>query len=271
MVRSSYEQKPYRKTLMGLYGATVFASPSTETKAGQAFLSHDPNTSGSLGMAISEAIEVAACDPSCHYALGSVLNHVLLHQTIIGQEAIMQAGEAEIVPDVIVGCCGGGSNFAGIAFPYIADMLAGKLPRIRFVAVEPTACPSLTRGEYRYDNGDAVGLTPLLKMYTVGRDFVPLPIYAGGLRYHGAAPLVSFLYHKKLIEAAAYDQDEVFVSAMQFARCEGIVPAPESAHAIKHVIVEALKAKAEGKKKIILFCLSGHGLLDLGSYGQFIK
>lgn len=271
MVKSSYEQKPYRKTVMHLYGGEVLASPSQTTHAGRAFLKKDPHTSGSLGMAISEAIEVAATTDGAHYALGSVLNHVMLHQTIIGQEAKLQMEKEGAYPDVVIGCCGGGSNLAGISFPFLADKLSGKNPKLRVVAVEPDACPSLTKGEYRYDSGDTAGMTPLMKMYTVGSDFVPSPIHAGGLRYHGDSPIVSFLYYKKLIEAAAYGQQEVFEAAQLFAQTEGIIPAPESAHAIKHVIVEARRAKEEGKKKVILFNLSGHGLLDLGAYEEFLN
>lgn len=271
MVRTSFEHKPYRKTVMNLYGATVISSPSDQTAAGRAFLEKDPETTGSLGMAISEAIEVAATTPRAHYALGSVLNHVLLHQTVIGQEAQKQMDAAGEYPDIIVGCCGGGSNLAGIAFPFIAEKLSGKAKSLRVVAVEPTACPSLTKGTYRYDSGDTAGLTPLMKMYTVGSGFVPSPIHAGGLRYHGDAPIVCFLYNKKLIEAVAYDQLSVFKAAEFFAQSEGIIPAPESAHAIKHVLVEALRAKKEGRKKTILFNLSGHGLLDLGAYEEFLE
>ncbi len=271
MVRTSYDHKPYRKTVMHLYGAKVVASPSNETVAGRAFLKKDPDTTGSLGMAISEAIEVAATTPNTHYALGSVLNHVMLHQTIIGQEAMRQIAKEGEYPDIVIGCCGGGSNLAGISFPFVADKLSGKKKHLRIVAVEPTACPSLTRGQYRYDSGDTAGLTPLMKMYTVGSDYVPSPIHAGGLRYHGDAPLVCFLYYKKLIEAVAYGQTEVFEAAKLFAQTEGIIPAPESAHAIKHVIVEAIRAKKEGKKKTILFNLSGHGLLDLGAYEEFLE
>jgi tryptophan synthase beta chain len=270
MVKSSYEQKPYRRTVMRLYGAQVLASPSEETAAGRRFLDSDSQTPGSLGMAISEAIEVAATTPGAHYALGSVLNHVLLHQTVIGQEAKMQLEKEGLYPDIVIGCCGGGSNLGGISFPFLADKVAGR-ERIRVVAVEPTSCPSLTKGEYRYDSGDTAGMTPLMKMYTMGSDFVPPPIHAGGLRYHGDAPLICFLYHKKLIEAAAYKQEEVFEAAQLFARTEGIVPAPESAHAIKHAIVEAMRAKKEGKKKTILFNLSGHGLLDMGAYEEFLS
>lgn len=271
MVKTSYENKPYRRTIMNLYGATVSASPSTETEAGRAFLQKDPNTTGSLGMAISEAIEMAVKTPHAHYALGSVLNHVLLHQTIIGQEAMIQMAEEGAYPDVVIGCCGGGSNLAGIAFPFIADKLSGKAKNLRVVAVEPTSCPSLTKGEYRYDSGDTAGMTPSMKMYTMGADFVPSPIQAGGLRYHGDSPLVSFLYHKKLIEAVAYDQKPVFDAARLFAETEGIVVAPESAHAVKHAIKEAIKAKERGEKATILFNLSGHGLLDLGAYEQYLE
>lgn len=271
MVKTSYENKPYRRTIMNLYGATVIASPSTQTEAGRAFLAKDPNTTGSLGMAISEAIEATVKMPKAHYALGSVLNHVMLHQTIIGQEAIVQMAKKGEYPDIVIGCCGGGSNLAGIAFPFLAKKLEGKSPKLRVVAVEPTSCPSLTRGEYRYDSGDTAGMTPNMKMYTMGADFVPSPIHAGGLRYHGDSPLVSFLYHKKLIEAVAHDQKAVFDAAKLFAETEGIVIAPESAHAVKHVIVEALIAKEEGKEKTILFNLSGHGHLDLGAYEQYLE
>ncbi len=271
MVKSSYEQKPYRKTVMHLYGADVSASPSRETQAGRSFLAKDPHTPGSLGMAISEAIEVAATTDGAHYALGSVLNHVMLHQSIIGLEAKEQLAREGAYPDVIVGCCGGGSNLAGVSFAFLADKISGKKPNLRVVAVEPDACPSLTKGEYRYDSGDTAGMTPMLKMYTVGSDFVPSPIHAGGLRYHGDSPLISFLYYKKLIEAVAYGQREVFEAAQLFAQTEGIIPAPESAHAIQQVIVEAKRAKEEGKKKVILFNLSGHGLLDLGAYEEFLS
>ncbi len=271
MVQSSYDQKPQRKTIMRLYGATVYASPSIETACGKKFRKEYPHTNGSLGMAISEAVEVAVTSKNTRYALGSALNHVLLHQTIIGQEAKKQMENVGEYPDIIIGCCGGGSNFAGIAFPFIAEKIAGKVSNLRAIAVEPTACPSLTKGEYRYDYGDTAGMTPLMKMYTVGSGYIPSPIHAGGLRYHGAAPLVSFLYYKKLIEAVAYDQKEVFVAVKLFIEEEGIIPAPESAHAIKHVIVEALKAKEEGKKKTILFNLSGHGLLDLSAYESFLE
>jgi len=271
MVQSSYDQKPYRKTIMHLYGGLVHASPSTITVCGKQFQKDYPHTNGSLGMAISEAIEIAVTSKNTRYALGSALNHVMLHQTIIGQEAKKQLAQVDEYPDVIIGCCGGGSNFAGIAFPFLADKIMGNATKLRCIAIEPTACPSLTKGEYRYDYGDTAGMTPLMKMYTVGSGYIPSPIHAGGLRYHGVSPLVSFLYHKKLIEAAAYDQKEVFVAAQLFIKTEGIIPAPESAHAIKHMIVEALQAKKEGKKKTILFNLSGHGLLDLGAYETFLN
>lgn len=257
MVRISCQQKPYRKDLMEIYGAEVFASPVG-----------DPNSRGSLGMAISDAIGDVMKNGNAHYALGSVLNHVLLHQTVIGLEAKKQMEKFGEYPDVVIGCCGGGSNLAGISFPFLAEKLSGVKKNLRVVAVEPTACPSLTCGEYRYEFGDSVGLTPLLKMYTVGRDFVPSSIHAGGLRYHGDAPLVCFLYDKKIIEAKAYDQLPVFDAGVLFAKTEGIVPAPESAHAIKAAIDEAIIAKNEEKKKVILFNLSGHGLLDLGAYGS---
>jgi len=271
MVKCSYEQKPYRKTVMQLYGAKVFASPSRETVSGRKFLEKYPNTSGSLGMAISEAIEIAAGNPKNKYSLGSVLNHVMLHQTVIGQEAKKQMEYEGDYPDIVIGCCGGGANLGGIAFPFIADKLSGAKPKLRVVAVEPTTCASLTKGQYRYDSGDTAGMTPLLKMYTLGNDFVPSPIHAGGLRYHGDAPLICFLYHKKLIEAVAYNQIDVFRAAQLFAQTEGIISAPESAHAIKHVIMEALKAKEEGKNKTILFNLSGQGLLDIEAYASFLE
>lgn len=271
MVKCSFEQKPYRKTIMQLYGAKVFASPSRETVVGRSFLKKYPDSSGSLGMAISEAIEIAVSNPEINYSLGSVLNHVLLHQTVIGQEAKKQMEKEGVYPDVVIGCCGGGANLGGISFPFIADKLSGARSKLRVVAVEPETCPSLTKGEYRYDSGDTAGMTPLLKMYTVGSDFVPSPIHAGGLRYHGDSPLISFLYHKKLIEAVAYGQLDVFQSAVLFARSEGIISAPETAHAIKQVIVEAQQAREEGKERIILFNLSGQGMLDLEAYEEFLN
>ncbi len=271
MVKNSFTQKPYRKTLMELYGGIVHASPSETTAYGREYLRLHPDTNGNLGIAISEAIERVVTETGSHYALGSVLNHVLLHQTIIGQEAITQMSDYDDDPDIVIGCCGGGSNFAGLAFPYLAhDMETGRKNR-RFIAVEPTSCPSLTEGEYRYDTGDTAGRTPMMKMYTMGSEYMPSPIHAGGLRYHGEAPLVSFLYEKNMIEAVAYGQVEVFDADNIFARCEGIVPAPESSHAIKHAIVEALRAKEEGKEKTVLLNLSGHGLLDLGGYAAYLE
>jgi len=267
MVKISYNQKPYRRVVMETFGAKVISSPSKETEAGKYFLKKYPDTHGSLGMAISEAIEVAAKDKNTKYTLGSVLNHVLLHQTVIGQEAKKQLKKAGVYPDVVIGCCGGGSNFAGIAFPFLADKLSGKKPDLRLMAVEPKACPSLCGGKFKYDFGDTAEMTPLLKMFTLGHTFVPAPIHAGGLRYHGVAPLLSFLYKKGLMEAKSFSQVPVFKAALDFIRCEGIIPAPESAHAIKAVIEEAKK----GEKKVILFNLSGHGFLDLGAYDEFLQ
>lgn len=271
MVKISYEQKPYRRVLMETWGANVIPSPSNITNAGRKILENDPKCTGSLGIAISEAIEDAASRKDTNYSLGSVLNHVLLHQTIIGLEAKKQMEKAGEYPDVIYGCIGGGSNFAGISFPFLMDKLQGKKPGLKVVAVEPTACPSLTKGEYRYDFGDTAGMTPLIKMYTLGHDFVPPPIHAGGLRYHGDAPIVCLLYNKKIIEAEAYAQTGVFRSAVNFARIEGIVPAPESAHAIKAVEEEALRCKKNKEKKVILFNLSGHGYFDLQAYADFFS
>ncbi|MEI6557832.1 MAG: TrpB-like pyridoxal phosphate-dependent enzyme [Rhodospirillaceae bacterium] len=268
MVKCSYHQKPYRRALMESYGARCVASPSTETNAGRAVLAANPESPGSLGIAISEAVEVAASREDTKYALGSVLNHVLLHQTVIGEEAIAQMAMAGAYPDVIVGCTGGGSNFAGIAFPFLGAKLRGG-PNLRIVAVEPAACPTLTRGRYAYDFGDTAGLTPLTKMHTLGSTFVPPGFHAGGLRYHGMAPLVSHIKELGLIEAVAYRQTECFAAGLQFARCEGIVPAPEATHAVKGAIVEALKAKAEGIPRTILFCLSGHGHFDMGAYSEY--
>jgi tryptophan synthase beta chain len=270
MVRVSFDQKPFRKTVMETYGAEVFASPSRETDFGKKILKQKPDHPGSLGIAISEALETVVKNKGYKYSLGSVLNHVLLHQTIIGLEAKKQMTKAGEYPDVIIGCVGGGSNFAGIAFPFLVDKLSGEKAKTRYIGVEPTSCPSLTKGEYRYDFGDTAKMTPLLKMKTLGSDYVPSPIHAGGLRYHGMAPQISFLYEQKLIEAVAYDQNPVFQAGVDFARCEGIIPAPESNHAIKAVIDEALIAKKEGKKKVILFNLSGHGLLDLNGYDKFL-
>ncbi|RME89625.1 MAG: TrpB-like pyridoxal phosphate-dependent enzyme [Candidatus Hydrogenedentota bacterium] len=269
MVKVSYEQKPYRRLLMETWGGNVTPSPSTETEAGRKVLEKDPNSTGSLGIAISEAVEVAAMNPDTNYSLGSVLNHVLLHQTIIGEEARLQMEMAGDYPDVIIASCGGGSNFAGISFPFLRDKFHGR--DMRVIAVEPTACPTLTKGKYAYDFGDTVGLTPLVKMYTLGHNFVPAGIHAGGLRYHGDSALVSQLYHEGQIEAMALEQRDIFEGAVLFARHEGIVPAPESAHSVQAAILEAKKADEEGKSKTILFNLSGHGHFDLAAYEQFFK
>jgi len=265
MVRVSYDQKPYRRALMETYGASVTASPSIETEVGRAILAAHPDSNGSLGIAISEAVEVAAKDPHTKYALGSVLNHVMLHQTVIGLEAIEQMAMAGEEPDVIMACTGGGSNFAGLAMPYIGRNLKGQ-SHARIVAVEPSACPSLTKGEFTYDFGDTGHLTPLVKMHTLGSTFMPPGIHAGGLRYHGMAPLVSHVMDLGLIEATSVQQLDAFAAGMQFARAEGIVPAPESNHAIAGAIYEALEAKREGKPRTILFNLSGHGNFDMQSY-----
>jgi tryptophan synthase beta chain len=265
MVKVSYEQKPYRKLLMQSWGAKVHASPSRNTEYGRKVLHADPECPGSLGIAISEAIEDAVKSKDTKYALGSVLNHVCLHQTVVGQETIKQMELAGETPDVIVGCIGGGSNFAGIAFPWLKEKIAGQ-QKYRVVAVEPAACASLTKGNLRYDFGDTAMMTPLLMMYTLGHDFIPPKIHAGGLRYHGMAPLVSHAYKLGLIEAVAYKQTKVFESAVQFARTEGILPAPEPSHAIAAVIDEAIRAREEGKKKVILFNLCGHGLMDMTAY-----
>ena len=251
------------------WGREIVASPSSDTNAGRSILAKDPNSRGSLGIAISEAVEDAATHDDTNYSLGSVLNHVMLHQTIIGQEAKKQMEKAGVYPDVVIGCVGGGSNFAGLALPFVKDKIDGK--KLRAVAVEPASCPSLTKGEFKYDFGDTVGLTPLLPMFTLGHDFMPPALHAGGLRYHGMAPIVSRLYQDKIIEAQAYDQKDVFESALLFARTEGIIPAPESSHAIKSAIVEALQAKKEGTKKVILFNLSGHGHFDMGAYDAYLS
>ncbi|MCX9084040.1 MAG: TrpB-like pyridoxal phosphate-dependent enzyme [Candidatus Methanoperedens sp.] len=270
MVKISYQQKPYRKSLMHLWGADVIPSPSEKTNSGRNILSKHPDSPGSLGIAISEAVEDAATHDDTHYALGSVLNHVMLHQTIIGQEAKQQLAMVDEYPDHIIGCVGGGSNFAGTSFPFLMDKFSGKKDT-NVIAVEPTACPSLTKGEFRYDFGDTAGLTPLLKMYTMGHEYIPPSIHAGGLRYHGDSPIVSQLYADKVIDAVAYHQTEVFDAAVQFARTEGIVPAPESAHAIKCAIDKALECKKSGEKKTILFTLSGHGHFDMGSYDSYFS
>jgi tryptophan synthase beta chain len=270
MVRVSYQQKPYRRMLMEAYGGTVHPSPSTTTEAGRRVLAQDPDSPGTLGTAISEAVEVAAGRDDTNYALGSVLNHVLLHQTVIGLEAKRQLEKVDRYPDVVIAACGGGSNFGGIAFPFLHDRLtAGRA--VRAVAVEPEACPTLTRGQFAYDFGDVAGLTPALAMYTLGHDFVPASIHAGGLRYHGDSPLVSQLYRDGIIEARAVGQRAVFEAALTFARTEAILPAPESAHAIRAAIDEALAAKAEGQRRVILFNLSGHGHFDLAAYDDYLN
>jgi len=269
MVKVSFFQKPYRRVLMELNGATVHASPTDFTETGRKALEADPDNVGSLGLAISEAVEDVMGHPGSHYALGSVLNHVLLHQTVIGEEAIEQVGAADAYPDVVIGCVGGGSSFAGIAFPFLRETLAGKA-KTRFVGVEPTACPSLTKGVFTYDFGDVAQTTPLLKMYTLGHDFMPAGIHAGGLRYHAMAPLLSHAYHLGMMEAVAVPQTKVFAAAQLFVQTEGILPAPESAHAIRTAIDEALAAKDEGKPKTILFNLTGHGFLDLGAYETYL-
>ncbi|RLG46924.1 MAG: TrpB-like pyridoxal phosphate-dependent enzyme [Thermoproteota archaeon] len=269
MVRVSYNQKPYRKYVMKLYGAEVVPSPSDRTEVGRRYLQQDPNHPGSLGIAISEAIEAALSDERVKYSLGSVLNHVLLHQTVIGEEVRKQFEVLGEEPDVLIGCVGGGSNFAGFTFPFIRDLLKGGR-KVRVIAVEPKACPSMTEGEYRYDFGDTAKMTPLLKMYTLGHEFVPPPIHAGGLRYHGAAPSVSLLKREGVIESVAYPQEEVFEAAALFARTEGLIPAPETAHAVKAAIDEALKAKERGEKIVIAFNFSGHGLLDLQGYADVL-
>ncbi|MCA9757045.1 MAG: TrpB-like pyridoxal phosphate-dependent enzyme [Candidatus Eisenbacteria bacterium] len=268
MVRVSFEQKPYRKALMEAFGARCVASPSTETASGRAILEKNPNSTGSLGIAISEAVEMAAQRDDTKYALGSVLNHVLLHQTVAGIEAIEQMEMAGDYPDVLVGCTGGGSNFAGLVNPFLGRQLRGG-EKVRVVAVEPAACPSLTRGKYAYDFGDTGHLTPLVKMHTLGSTFVPPGFHAGGLRYHGMAPLVSHLHQLGLIEATAYMQKECFAAGVQFARAEGIVPAPEATHAVKGAIEEALRCKAEGKSETILFNLCGHGHFDMQAYTDY--
>lgn len=271
MVKVSYTQKPYRRTFMELFGAKVIASPSEVTQAGRDFLKKDPHSPGSLGVAISEAVEMAVQRDDTNYSLGSVLNHVMLHQTIIGEEAKLQMEKAGVYPDIIIGCAGGGSNFAGISFPFVKEKISGQQKNLRIIAVEPSACPTLCKGKFAYDFGDEAGFTPLLKMYTLGHNFVPAGIHAGGLRYHGMSPLVSHLYHHHLIEAENFDQVEVFEAARTFAQTEGIVPAPESAHAIRSAINHALACKASGQAQTILFNLSGHGFLDLGSYDAFIQ
>jgi tryptophan synthase beta chain len=269
MVKVSYNQKPYRRIAMETWGATVHPSPSTVTNAGRKALEADPDSPGSLGLAISEAVEDAATHKNTNYALGSVLNHVLLHQTVIGLEAKKQLELAGEYPDIVIGCCGGGSNFGGISFPFIYDKIHGR--NVRAIAVEPISCPTLTKGQFRYDFGDIAGLTPLLMMYTLGHDFMPPGIHAGGLRYHGDSSLVSQLYHDGIIEAKAYGQIACFEAAVTFSKTEGIIPAPESSHAIRAVIDEAILCKEEGREKCILFNLSGHGYLDLAAYSDYLS
>lgn len=268
MVKVSYQQKPYRRSMIEAWGAQVVPSPSSDTEAGRQILEQDPESPGALGIAISEAVEDAATRDDTKYSLGSVLNHVLLHQTVVGQEAMKQMELAEDEPDVVIGCVGGGSNYAGIAFPFARRRLI-EGAKTRFIAVEPEACPTLTRGEYRYDFGDAAEMTPLMKMSTLGHTFVPPGIHAGGLRYHAMAPLLCHLHQSGVIEARAYHQNPIFEAAVQFARTEGIIPAPESAHAIRCAIDEALAAKEAGESRVILFNLSGHGHFDMGAYDQY--
>jgi pyridoxal-phosphate dependent TrpB-like enzyme len=272
MVKVSYQQKPFRRSMMQTWGAEVFASPTDMTEAGRGILAIDPDNQGSLGIAISEAVEEAASRADTNYALGSVLNHVLLHQTIIGQEAKKQFEKVGDYPDMIFAPCGGGCNFAGVSFPFFADKAAGdkRAQNLRFVAVEPTSCPTLTKGVYAYDFGDSSGYTPLMKMYTLGHDFMPPGIHAGGLRYHGDSPLISQLYHEKLIEAVAVPQVATFEAGVQFARAEGIIPAPESCHAIRAAIDEALRCKLSGEPKTLLINLSGHGHFDMASYDKYL-
>jgi tryptophan synthase beta chain len=270
MVSASYHQKPYRKALIETYGATIYPSPSTNTQYGRKVLEEDPDTPGSLGIAISEAVEVAATNEDVKYSLGSVLNHVLMHQTIIGEEALKQMAMVDETPDVVIGCTGGGSNFAGLAFPFVREKIAGSMdPVIR--AVEPDAAPSLTRGSYQFDFGDTGQMTPLVKMHTLGHPFIPDPIHAGGLRYHGMAPLVSHLKEDGLIEAESLNQTETFARAVEFARVEGIIPGPEPTHAVAAAMREAEEAREAGEERVILFNLSGHGHFDMGAYQAFFN
>lgn len=269
MVKVSYQQKPYRRILMETYGASVVASPSDETNAGRGILAQDPDSPGSLGIAISEAVEVAATRDDTNYALGSVLNHVLLHQTVIGEEALKQMEMAGEYPDVVAGCVGGGSNFAGLALPFVRENLTGG-KKARFVAAEPESCPTITRGKYTYDFGDTAGMTPLMPMHTLGHAFVPPGIHAGGLRYHGMSPIISKLVEDGHIEGRAFHQNACFDSALQFARTEGILPAPESSHAIRAVVEEAEAAREAGEARVILFNLSGHGHFDLSAYEAYL-
>ena len=269
-VGASYDQKPYRRMMIEAFGAVVHRSPSSLTEAGRAILADRPDHPGSLGIAISEAVEVAAPDPEVRYALGSVLNHVLLHQTVIGEEALLQLAKAGDTPDLIIGCAGGGSNLAGLAFPFLREKLAGR-NNATIRAVEPASCPSLTRGVYAYDFGDTAGLTPLMKMHTLGHDFVPDPIHAGGLRYHGMSPLISHVYELGLMEAISVPQTESFAAGLQFARTEGILPAPEPTHALAACIREALQCRESGEEKVILTALCGHGHFDLAAYDAYLS
>ena len=271
MVKVSYYQKPYRRVMMEAWGAKVVPSPSKDTETGRRILAQDPDCSGSLGIAISEAVEDAASRDDTLYSLGSVLNHVLLHQTIVGQEAKLQLEKVDAYPDIVVGCIGGGSNFAGLFLPFVKDKIEGKKRGLQIICVEPQACPSITKGLYAWDYGDVAGLAPIALMYTLGHSFVPPPVHAGGLRYHGMAPIVSHLHKLGFIEARAEYQIPIFQAAVQFARTEGIIPAPEPAHAIKVVIDEALKCKESGKAKTILLGLSGHGHFDLGAYDEYLS
>ncbi|MEM3725356.1 MAG: TrpB-like pyridoxal phosphate-dependent enzyme [Candidatus Bathyarchaeia archaeon] len=272
MVKVSYQQKPYRRIMMESYGADVYASPSEHTEAGRKILKEDPNSPGSLGIAISEAVEDALTHEDANYGIGSVFNHVLLHQTVIGLEAKKQMQIAEDYPDVIFGCIGGGSSFSGIFWPFYYDKVSKKAPKnTRFVAVEPTACPSVTKGEYTYDHGDTARITPLVPMHTLGHDYIPPPIHAGGLRYHGIAPTISLLASTKQLETVAYNQVEVFDAAKLFIQTEGIIPAPEPAHAIKAAVDEALKCRKTGEKKTILFLLCGHGYFDMQAYSDYFS
>ncbi len=271
MVKVSYNQKPYRRIMMETWGAKCVPSPSPDTQSGRAALAQDRNNGGSLGLAISEAVEDAVTHEGTHYSLGSVLNHVLLHQTVIGQEAIKQMEMAGYYPDIVIGCVGGGSNFGGIALPFLRDKIKGNKKNLRVIAVEPMACPSLTKGHYEFDYGDVAGMAPIAKMYTLGHNFMPPPVHAGGLRYHGMSPLISYLYDQKLIEAKAVFQKPTFEAGVQFARTEGILPAPESCHAIRVAVDEALACKQSGQSKTILFNLSGHGHFDLSAYDEYLS
>jgi len=271
MVRISYDQKPYRRVMMETWGGNCVPSPSRDTEIGRKILKEDPECTGSLGIAISEAVEDAFSRDDTHYALGSVLNHVLLHQTVIGQEAMKQLEKADAYPDIIIGCIGGGSNFAGVYLPFVKDKISGKKPNLQIINVEPQACPTVTKGPYTWDYGDVAGMAPICLMNTLGHTFVPPPVHAGGLRYHGMAPIICHLHKLGFVEARAVYQIPTFEAAIQFARTEGIIPAPEPAHAIKVVIDEALKCKESGEKKNILLALSGHGHFDLGAYEKYLS